>query len=138
MGWENVTYNDIDLNARPQVAPGPGYTLQLLGAYESKFRPGQVDVSFMVVDDGPEKGKKIYLEIPNPDDQPWAKELYARLVSKMTGELPVAPPLEQLPQIAQNGHSRITADVFTKEFTKKDGTPGSKSTIAAKSIRPAA
>jgi hypothetical protein len=115
------------------------YTLQLRGAYDSKFRVGATDVVFTVTGDTAEAGKTVRLEIPNPDERAWAPKLYAQLVQAMGAEVePFKSPTEELNKVALNGHSRIQARVYTETFTKNDGTPGFRDKINTKSIRAAA
>lgn len=139
MGWETVNVADVAIDAKPSPIPAGSYTLQLTGAYESKFRPGQIDVKFVVADENEFRGRAVYVELPDPDVQAWSAQLYARIVKNLGATVaPYANPMEELNKLAQNGHSRLTADVFVETFDRKDGSSGSKNKINQRSIRPAA
>lgn len=137
MSWE--TFNPGEVDFTPKPVEGGTYVLQLTGAYDNKYRPNQIDVAFMVTDDGPQKGKKVYMEIPDIEQFPWAGEIYARIVKALGAEVtPFSNPKDELNRVAQNGHSRLTGTVYIENFTRKDGSTGSKSKINTKSLRPAA
>jgi hypothetical protein len=143
MGWETINVNDIDLTAGPKPVDAGTYTLQISGAQDNKFRAGQTDVVLKITDDGPNKGRTIFLELPDPDKFPWSAELYARVVAALGVEVaPFATPKEELNRIAQNGHSRFMAEVFVEKYPKKGETQenmtGQRNKVAARSIRPAA
>lgn len=139
MGWETIDANDTGLLAPPPV-PAATYTLQLLGAYENRFKPESTDVAFAIADEGSEfKGRKVYLELPDPVAFPWSAGIYARIV-KSLGATVIAgsEPKEELTKLAQNGHSRLTGDVYIETFERKDGSTGSKNKINSRTLRPAA
>ncbi len=134
MGWESFNVKDVDTSPKP-ITPGT-YTLQLTGAFDSKYQAGQTDVLFRIVGDTPEAGKSVRLQIPDIDERPWAGELYANLVSKLGADVEAyAHPRDVLMKCAGNGHNRIQARVYTKTFTKSDGTEGWRDEIAGRSIR---
>lgn len=139
MSWEQVRVEDIAIDAKPQPVPANSYTLQLTGAYESKFRPGQIDVKFVIADENEFRGRSVYIELPDPDQFAWSPRIYAQIVKTLGATVqPYTSPLEELNKLAQNGHSRLTADVYVENFKRKDGTDGSKNRVNTKSLRPAA
>lgn len=139
MGWETLNPTEVKLDAKPAPVVAGTYTLQLTGAFENKYRPADTDIQFTIVDDGENKGRKVYLDLPDPDRLSWSGQVYARLVQALGATVtPYSHPIAELSKVAQNGHSRVTADVYIETFTRKDGTEGSKNRINSKSIRPAA
>lgn len=133
-GWTEFNVNEIDLTPKP-VQPGT-YKLRLLGAFDSKYRPGQTDVVFQIAGDTTEAGKKVRLEIPDIAEQPWAGEVYAKLVRALgTEPEPYTHPKDALMKAAGAGSGQIEAKIYTETYTKKDGTEGWRDKIAARSIR---
>lgn len=148
MGWESINLNEVpqEVSTKQGFEPIPNgtYTLQLLSAEENRFRSGAINISTAVADEGSEyKGRRVFIDIPNPDEQTWAAPVLARIVSSMGATMtPYANPIDELNLMAQNGHSRFTADVYTETFKRKEDAEGTqtgrKSKVNYRSIRPAA
>lgn len=122
-----------------QPIPDGTYTLQVTGAASSQFNPGAISITTAVADEGSEyRGRKVFVDIPDPDKQTWAAPVMARMFSAMgvTPE-PYTNPIDTLNTLANNGHSRFKASVFTENYTKKNGEAGSKNKISYRSIAPA-
>jgi hypothetical protein len=106
----------------------------------STFKEGAINITTAVADEDSEyRGRKIFIDIPNPNEQKWAAPVMARMLTAMgvTPE-PYVNPLDTLNSLANNGHSRFKASVFTEHYTKKNGDAGSKNKISYRSIAPAA
>jgi hypothetical protein len=139
MGWENINLSDIKVVDEKAVVPSGTYILQLMGAFENKRNPSDTDLLFRIVDEGDFKGKSVYLDLPDPDRLPWAAPLAARIFQALgVTPAPFTNPRDEFNRVAQNGHSRLTADVYVRDFTRSDGTAGQQNKIQQKSIRPAA
>lgn len=143
MSWESVNVNDVVLEDSAvdskEPVPAGTYTLQLMGAYENKRNPLDTDVLFKIVDSGTYTGKSVYVDLPDPDRLSWSPQIYARIVKALGAEVaPFGNPREELTKLASNGHSRLTADVYIRSFTRNDGTPGASNKVNSKSFRPAA
>ena len=139
MSWEKIDANDTGLLTPPPIPAGQ-YTLQLMGAAPNKFKPESTDVAFVVADEGSEyRGRKVFLELPDPNAFPWSAGIYARIVKSLGATVtPGLEPQVELTRLANNGHSRLTADIYIETFTRKDGSEGSKSKINSRSLRAAA
>jgi hypothetical protein len=139
MSWENINLAEIPLDEKPQPVPAGSYTLQVMGAEESKFRAGALNITTSVVDEGPYMGRRIFLDVPDVEAQPWAAKIVAGLFSALgVTPTPYSNPIEEINRLAQNGHSRFTAEVGVETFKRNDGTQGSKNKINTRSMRPAA
>ena len=139
MSWETLNLSEIPLDEKPQPVPAGSYTLQIMGAEESKFRAGALNITTSIVDEGPYMGRRIFLDVPNVDEQPWAAKIVAQLYNALGHTpTPYSHPIETLNALASNGHSRFTADVSIETFTRNDKTQGSKNKINTRSMRPAA
>lgn len=142
MGWENLNVNELpkEVMADKTFEPLPKgrYTLQLLGASENTFRPGAINISTAVADGTEHAGRRVFVDLPNVDEQPWAAPVLARLIEAMGADMPAySNPITELNRIAQNGHSRFSAEVYIDTYPKKDGSEGRRNKIAFKSITPA-
>lgn len=139
MSWETLNLAEIPLDEKPQPVPNGRYTLQVLGAEESKYRAGAINVTTSIVDEGPYMGRRVFLDIPNVDEQAWAAKIVAQLFNALgTMPAPYSNPIDELNKLAGNGHSRFTADVTIETFKRNDGTSGSKNKINTRSMQPAA
>jgi hypothetical protein len=151
MGWESINVNEIAVDNTAgggktfDPLPAGEYTLQLMGASESKYRAGSTDISTAVVDDTEFKGRRVFIDLPNPDQQAWATQVYARLVEALGATVaPFTNPIEELNRLANNGHSRFKAQVYIDTYPSntKDaqGNPlmKSRNKINYRSIAPAA
>jgi hypothetical protein len=139
MGWEQINLSEIPLDEKPQPVPGGTYTLQVMGAEESKFRAGAINVTTSIVDEGPYMGRRVFLDIPNVEEQAWAAKIVAGLYHALgVTPTPYSNPIDELNRLATNGHSRFTAEVGVETFKRNDGTSGSKNKINTRSMRPAA
>src|SRR5438105_10895441 len=105
MSWEKIDPNDTSL-LQPQPVPAGTYVLQLQGAYQNRFKPESIDVAFAIADEGSEfRGRKLYLELPDPEQFPWSAQIYTRIVKSLGASVtPFADPKEELTKLAQNGH----------------------------------
>ena len=142
MGWEQVNVADIQVSDEKtsfEPLPNGTYVLQVLSAEPGKFREGSVNITTSVTDEGEHLGRRVFIDLPNPDEQKWAPEVLARMIKAMGASMaPYADPVTTLNSIAQNGHSKFTADVYVREFTRNDGSQGKQNRVNYKSIRPAA
>lgn len=141
MGWESINLSEVDLDTTPKPVPSGTYTLQLMGASDSKFNPGGINITTTIVDEGSEfRGRTIFIDIPNPDIQTWAPQVLARMIKAMGASMPTyGNPVEELNRLSQNGHSRFQADVYVDTYLAKDGvTQKSRNKVVYKSFRPAA
>lgn len=140
MSWETLNLSEIPLeDSKPAPIPAGTYTLQLMGAEESRFRAGAINITTSVADEGPFMGRRVFIDIPNVDEQPWAATVMARLFSSLGATpTPYSNPIDELNRLSQNGHSRFTADVTVDNFKRNDGSAGTKNKVAYKSFRPAA
>jgi hypothetical protein len=141
MGWETINVNEVPvMDTKTDFEPVPKgvYTLSLLGAEESRFKPGALNIT-TAIEGGEYAGRRIFIDLPDPDSQPWAPAVLSRLVSSMGATMaPYSSPIEELNRIAQNGHSKFQATVVIEEFTRKNGEPGSKNKVIYRSFSPAA
>lgn len=142
MGWETLNINELpkETMAEKSFEPLPKnrYTLQLLGASQNTFRPGAINISTAVADGTEYAGKRVFIDLPNVDEQPWAAPVLLRMVESMGATMaPFADPITELNRIANNGHSRFSAEVYIHTYTKGDGSEGRKNKINFRSIAPA-
>jgi hypothetical protein len=139
LSWETLNLAEIPLDEKPQPVPASRYTLQVLGAEESKYRSGALNITTSIVDEGPYMGRRVFLDVPNVDEQPWAAKIVAQLFKALgVAPTPYMNPIDELNKLASNGHSRFTADVTIRNFKRNDGTDGSKNEINTRSMSPAA
>lgn len=139
MSWESINLADIKIVDQNAPVPNGTYVLQLVGAYENKRNSNDTDLLFKIVDDGEYKGKSIYLDLPDPERLTWSAPLAARIFQALgTTPTPFSDVRAEFNRLAQNGHSRLMADVYTRTFERNDGTEGTQNKINQRSIRPAA
>lgn len=142
MSWETLNINELpkEVLAEKTFTPLPDgrYTLQLLGASENTFRPGAINISTAVAEGGEHSGRRVFIDLPNVDEQAWAAPVLARMIDAMGATMPAySNPIEELNRIANNGHSRFSAQVYTETYTKKDGTEGKRNKVTFRSIQAA-
>jgi hypothetical protein len=143
MGWESINVNELPKETTTERTfeplPAGRYTLQLLGASENTYRPGAINISTAVADGSEHAGRRVFIDLPNVDEQAWAAPVLARMVDAMGAEMGAySNPIEELNRIAQNGHSRFSAEVYISNYTKKDGSEGSRNKVNFRSIQAAA
>jgi hypothetical protein len=143
LSWEQINVNELpkEVLAEKTFEPLPDgrYTLQLLGASENTYRPGGINISTAVADGTEHAGRRVFIDLPNVDEQPWAAPVLARMVEAMGATMaPYSNPIEELNRIAQNGHSRFSAQVYTETYTKKTGGEGKRNKVTFRSIQAAA
>jgi len=139
MSWETLNIGELPVDEKPQPVPGGSYTLQLMSAEESRFRAGGINITTSIVDEGPYMGRRVFIDVPPVEQQPWAAEIIARLFKALgVTPTPYQNPMEDLNRIAQNGHSRFTADVSIETFKRNDGSQGTKNKANHRSFRAAA
>lgn len=143
MGWESISLADIPQETKGAFTPVPDgtYTLQLMGASENQYRPGGLNITVAVADGTEHAGRRIFVDLPDAEQMPWAKAVLARMFEALGTEIPTYNfnAIDELNKLANNGHSRFSASVYTEHYKAKDGvTDKSRNKINFRSIAPAA
>lgn len=103
--------------------------VRLLGAKPDTYQPTSLAFD-LVVDEGGYKNRRIFPTLPDPGKYAWAANAAKHLagvvgVTQESGETVI----QMFNRAAQSGSARFSIEITKEEFTKRDGTPGSKSNV---------
>ena len=130
VSWADLNLNTLDTSANTSTErtelPAGNYKFKLVGSKPNPFRAGDTDIDLVVVE-GPQTKRHLFASLPTPDKGRWVAQAAAILIKRLGVEqIPGEDLVDTLSRAAANGTSAITADVVTENFTRRDGTAGSK------------
>jgi hypothetical protein len=101
--------------------PAGTYTFRLSGAKPSPFenQAGTTDID-LIIADGPQSKRHVFASLPTPDKGKWVVQAAGILIKALGGTHQAGEELvDTLNRLAQNGASKITADVVDNYYTDK-------------------
>lgn len=130
MSWENLSLNEVaDTQPKANAMEAGTQIVRLLGAKPDSYQPTSLAFD-LVVDEGGYKNRRIFPTLPDPAKYSWAANAAKHLASVVgVAQEPGESVIALFNRAAQAGTARFSIEVTKEEFTKRDGTPGSKNNV---------
>lgn len=117
-GWDDVVVGDV--NPQFDTIPEGDYTFKVIGIDPHKFESGALNLQVAISSEGEQVGRRVFIKLKNPQEQPAVLRDVARLRDIMGIDAqPGENPLNYFRRAATDG-GRFSAPLVHYKYNDKD------------------